>query len=81
MRFTEYLIKTKRIDPQNFKYLEWFDDIEDIVIQKTGQSLLDLPDQPYTEKYDAGLSAVEMSKVIIDQYITEMTFIAQVIGY
>ena len=44
---------------------QWYDAVGELVYDETGMDIDDLPDEEYRLNYDAGVTAVTMSQIVM----------------
>jgi hypothetical protein len=48
----------------NLKFVQWINKVEQIILQKYKLNLLDIPDHPYMESFENGLTPIQMAEQI-----------------
>ncbi len=62
MLYSEYYLN-RTLSP-NFKFVRWINKVEQFILVKYQVNLLDIPDHPYMESFENGLTPNEMIEQI-----------------
>ena len=64
MKYSEHYIQNNIIDASNYGFINWIDNVEQIVKEQIFFELLDLPDEDYMLHWNKGTTPKEMANII-----------------
>ncbi len=63
MLYSEHYLKTNSSKP-NLRFVQWINKVEQAIYNKFSLNLLDIPDHPYMESFENGLTPRQMVEQI-----------------
>ena len=67
-----FIKKTIHLTDQDLKFIEWLQQVETIVKEEIGFSLIDINDMPYYISFEDGILPEEMAEQTIKNFDTSM---------
>jgi hypothetical protein len=59
MLYSEYYLN-RTLENPNLRFIKWINKVEQFILEKYKVNLLDIPDHPYMELFENGLTPNEM---------------------
>lgn len=72
IRYSTYYKRNTKPEYYDINYLDWMDDVEDIVYDRLQIRLLDLPDQMYMHYFEEGCTAEEMADIVFEDLLLDL---------